>query len=75
MNSKTFLGVERKGSFAKTAYTELNEKVERVSYLMNFFLVKLTVFVVFLSAIILTEINYFVYGLDDEAFILPFTEM
>lgn len=67
--------MEQQKSFAKTTYKELNDKIEHVSYLMNCFMVKFSVFVVTLSAIIMTEINYFVHGLGDDAFILPVTEM
>lgn len=54
---------------------EINEKIERRSELIYFVFTKLSVPGVILPALLLTTVNYFIYGLDKESYYLPFPLM
>ena len=60
---------------ASISYDELSEKIEQISKLVDLIILKLTFLGTILSAVLLTIINYFVYNLGDESFILPILAM
>lgn len=49
-------------------YIELNEKIERMSKIVHFFIVKVVYVQSFLPPILITMINYFIYDLKDDSF-------
>lgn len=55
----------------KTKENELNKRVERISIVVHFFQVKLSLPALILPAVLKTLINYFVFNLKDESFFLP----
>lgn len=56
-------------------YAELNEKIEFMTGLMYFAVVKLTPVGVMLPALVITIFNYYVNGLGNESFFLPIMVM
>lgn len=58
-----------------TMYAELNGKIEQMTELMYFAVVKLTPVGVMMPALIITIVNYYLYDLDDESFFLPLLVM
>ena len=48
----------------------MNEKVEEMSKLIHFCLIKLTYPLIAFPSAIVTAINYFIYDLNDDAFYL-----
>ena len=59
----------------KIKFSELNEKIERISKLIHFILVKLTLAGVELPAFFITLINYFIYDLKDDSYYFSFPIM
>lgn len=55
---------------SKAMYSNVNEKIERVSEIVYFVLVKLNIFAVILPPLITTMVNYYISGLGDESFYL-----
>lgn len=63
------------GVHARTMYNELNRKIEQASHLIHLVLVWVSTSGVVLPPLIVTIINYVIYGLGDESFYLPFPVM
>lgn len=59
-------------SQSKQMYNEMSEKIEKVSEILYFVLVKMTVPGVLLPSCLITIYNYFILDLKDESFFLPF---
>lgn len=55
--------------------TEMDERIELISKVLHFILTKLTVAGIHLPPIVLTAINYFIYDLKDDSYVLPFPLM
>lgn len=62
-------------SKAQAMYAELNRNIELITELMYFAVVKLTPIGVMVPALIITVVNYCVYGLGNESFFLPIMVM
>lgn len=60
---------------SKAKYIELNEKIERVSKILEFLLIKLTTAGAVLPSVIITIVDYFILDLGDESFFLPYPIM
>lgn len=56
-------------------YNELNEKIEQACHLIHLALVWVSTSGVVVPPLIVTVVNYAVYGLEDESFYLPFPVM
>lgn len=56
-------------------YAELDEKLTKISRIIQFVMVKLTIFMVMLPGIIQTVINYFYLELDSESYTLTYPLM
>lgn len=67
-----FSHLEPSDSALKTRCHGLNVKIERISKLIYFLVVKLTLLGVLLPALFITLINYFIYDLKDESYYLTF---
>lgn len=59
----------------KTIYKEVDAKIERMTEIIKFLLVKVSLFGYSLPAPIITGINYFIYDLGDESYFLTFRVM
>lgn len=66
-----FWVTESHDPIAMSKYSELNKKIELLSEIYYFFVVKLTMPGVVLPSFLLTIINYFVYNLDADSYFLP----
>lgn len=53
---------------SKTMYSKVNEKIERVSEIVYFVLVKLNVLACILPPLITTMVNYYIFDLGDVSF-------
>lgn len=62
-------------SVSKMKCNKLNEKIERISKLIYFILVKLTPVGIILPALQITLINYFIHDLKDDSYFLSFQIM
>lgn len=60
---------------SKTIYDKYNAKIERMSKLFYLVFVTLTTPGIVLPPLLITLVNYYVYGLGDESFYLPFREV
>lgn len=61
---------------AFTAITiKMDQNIELMSKVIHFLLAKLTIVGVELPALGLAAINYFIYDLGDESYVLPFPMM
>lgn len=58
-------------SDAVRKYSELNEKIEQMTYLLYILVVKASLIMTFPSALLVTAINYFIYDLGAESYFLP----
>lgn len=67
-----FSHLEPSDSALKVRRNGLNEKIERISKLIYFLVVKLTTLGVLLPALFITLINYFIYDLKDDSYYLSF---
>lgn len=56
---------------SKSMYIEQNGKIERISELIYFFMVELTVPSVLFPALFITTINYLIHDFGNESFFLP----
>lgn len=56
---------------AMSKYTNLNKKIELLSKIYYFFVVKLTMPGVLMPSFVLTIVNYFVYNLENDSYFLP----
>lgn len=52
-------------------YNGLDQKIEKVSKLMDFALVKVSVFVPFASAFVMSMANYYIFDMEEDSFYLP----
>ena len=52
-------------------YIEIDKKIERMSELIYFVLIKICLLGAMLPALLMTTVNYFVYNLGEESFYLP----
>lgn len=53
-------------------YVEMDEKIELTSKLVHFVMAEFSAAGVALPLLLLSYVNYFVFNLGDESFILPF---
>lgn len=60
---------------AKITYNEVNQKIEWVSKLFHFILLRVSAPSNMVPALLLTLVNYFVLDLAEESFYLPFPTM
>lgn len=56
-------------------YSELNENIEQVTNVLHFIAVKIVLVFTLVPALFVTIINYFIYDLNDAAYVLPFSVM
>lgn len=68
--SFTFTGLKNNPPM-RSKYAELAEKIERMSKIFHFILVKFTLPGFILPALFLTIINYFIHDLGNESYYLP----
>lgn len=59
----------------RTTFDELNKKIEYTSELIHFALLKFTIAGIEMPTLLVTIINYFVYDLKDDSYLLPFAIM
>lgn len=57
---------------ASAKFKRMNKTIERITKWYELLLVQISVSVITISALVTTIINYFVYNLQDESFLLPF---
>lgn len=63
------------GPALKATITKVNESIEYMSKLLHFAILKVTIAGVEIPALLATIINYFVYDLEDDSYLLPFPIM
>lgn len=56
---------------SKAKYSQLNDRIERMSKIVNFATIKLSLFGFMVPALFVTLANYFIYDLSDDSFRLP----
>lgn len=54
-------------------YIELNAKIERISRIIDFLMMKLMFPAFIVPAVIITLVNYFIYDLKGESYFIPFS--
>lgn len=64
--------LELSDDLAKTKFSKLNDRIELLSELYYFFLVKLSIPAVLLPSFLITIINCSIRDLGDESYVLPF---
>lgn len=63
--------IEMDDPIAKLKYQHINDKIELLSEIYYFIVVKLTMPGIILPAFLLTIINYCIYGLGSKSYVLP----
>lgn len=56
---------------AKTMYTKMQEHIELISLVIKIMVSRVTPILILIPYFLLSSINYFYYGLDNESFYLP----
>lgn len=78
-NSKLFVWkypcfAEGSNDFAlKSQYSDLNEKIERISKMIDFVMMKLLFPAFIVPAVMITVANYFIFDLKGESYFIPFS--
>lgn len=67
-NNKKKAGMNNRMS--KLKYTDVNQKIERVTEILYFIIVKLNIPGCVIPPLIATMVNYYIYKLGDESFYL-----
>lgn len=68
--SPIFLGLEN--PFSKSLYIEMNERIEKISKILYFTIIKVTLPALMIPNLVVSFFLYFSTDLENEAFILPF---
>lgn len=71
MKKKLFSASGSIGSESLILYHKLNQKIEKVSKQMDLVLVKVSVFIPFASAFVMSMANYYIFDMKEDSFYLP----
>lgn len=64
----TISKIESDDPISKTTYTKMDEKIEKMSRLIELILIKITIPVCLAPVFTITAINFFIYSLGNESF-------